>query len=137
MLFTTLSRGKVGACMATVKSVVDELRAKGKEKTRAIYLRHGMPADERTLGVSTADMKLVSEAQLILLSAKHMEGYVGKLKEATGTGGTLVEVGDRAKLAVPFSFETEDILSRIERTKPFGRTALKIGTLRPTSSHSA
>lgn len=36
----------------------------------------------------------------------------------------LVEVGDRAKLAVPFSFETEDILSRIERTKPFGRTAL-------------
>ena len=47
--------------MATVKSVVDELRAKGKEKTRAIYLRHGMPADERTLGVSTADMKLVTK----------------------------------------------------------------------------
>src|SRR4051812_8949229 len=28
-----------------------------------------------------ADLKLVSQAQLILLSAKHMESYVGKLKE--------------------------------------------------------
>jgi zinc/manganese transport system substrate-binding protein len=42
-----------------------------------------------------ADLRLVSQAQLILLSAKHMEGYVGKLKEATGTKGALVEVGDQ------------------------------------------
>src|ERR1700709_669510 len=41
-----------------------------------------------------ADLKTVGDAQLILLSAKHMEGYVGKLKEATGTKATLVEVGD-------------------------------------------
>jgi zinc/manganese transport system substrate-binding protein len=41
-----------------------------------------------------ADMKVVGDAQLILLSAKHMEGYVGKLKEATGAQGRLVEVGD-------------------------------------------
>jgi ABC-type Zn uptake system ZnuABC Zn-binding protein ZnuA len=41
-----------------------------------------------------ADLKIVSAAQLILLSAKHMEGYVGKLKESTGTKGTMVEVGD-------------------------------------------
>lgn len=41
------------------------------------------------------DLKLVSQAQLILLSAKHMESYVGKLKEATGTKGALVEVGDQ------------------------------------------
>jgi len=41
-----------------------------------------------------ADLKTVGEAQLILLSAKHMEGYVGKLKEATGTKGNLVQVGD-------------------------------------------
>jgi ABC-type Zn uptake system ZnuABC Zn-binding protein ZnuA len=40
------------------------------------------------------DLKIVGEAQLILLSAKHMEGYVGKLKESTGTKGALVEVGD-------------------------------------------
>jgi len=41
-----------------------------------------------------ANLKAVSDAQLILLTAKHMESYVGKLKEATGTKGTLVEVGN-------------------------------------------
>src|SRR5579871_1200524 len=41
-----------------------------------------------------ADLKTVGDSQLILLSAKHMEGYVGKLKEATGTKGNLVQVGD-------------------------------------------
>src|SRR5580693_3700668 len=41
-----------------------------------------------------ADLKAVGDAQLILLTAKHMEGYVGKLKEATGTKGALVEVGN-------------------------------------------
>ena len=41
-----------------------------------------------------ADLKTVGEAQVILLSAKHMEGYVGKLKESTGTKGAVVEVGD-------------------------------------------
>jgi len=40
------------------------------------------------------DLKTVGDAQIILLSAKHMEGYVGKLKESTGTKGTLIEVGD-------------------------------------------
>jgi len=41
------------------------------------------------------DLKTVGSAQVILLSAKHMEGYVGKLKESTGTKGALIEVGDR------------------------------------------
>lgn len=41
-----------------------------------------------------ADLKTVGDAQLILLTAKHMEGYVGKLKEATGAKGTLLEVGN-------------------------------------------
>jgi len=40
------------------------------------------------------DLKVVGQAQLILLSAKHMESYVGKLKQATGTQGAMVEVGD-------------------------------------------
>ena len=41
-----------------------------------------------------ADLKIVSRAQLILLSAKHMEGYVGKLQQGAGAKGLLVEVGD-------------------------------------------
>ena len=41
-----------------------------------------------------ADLKTVGSAQLVLLSAKHMEGYVGKLREATGGTGSFLEVGD-------------------------------------------
>jgi ABC-type Zn uptake system ZnuABC Zn-binding protein ZnuA len=41
-----------------------------------------------------SDLKAVANAQLVLLSAKHLEGYVGKLKDATGTKAPLVEVGD-------------------------------------------
>lgn len=41
------------------------------------------------------DLKTVAQAQVILLSAKHMEGYVDKLKEATGARGLLVQVGDQ------------------------------------------
>lgn len=44
-----------------------------------------------------SDLKIVSNAQLVLLSAKHLEGYVGKLREATGTSAALVEVGDRSR----------------------------------------
>lgn len=41
------------------------------------------------------DLKTVSQSQLVLLSAKHMEGYVNKLKEATGGKNRVVEVGDQ------------------------------------------
>lgn len=42
-----------------------------------------------------SDLKTVTQSQLVLLSAKHMEGYVNKLKEATGGKGNIVEVGDK------------------------------------------
>lgn len=38
------------------------------------------------------DLQTVSRAQLVLLSAKHMEGYVAKLKQ-TAAAGRVVEVG--------------------------------------------
>ncbi|MDB6150149.1 MAG: troA [Chthoniobacter sp.] len=41
-----------------------------------------------------SDLKVVENSQLILLSAKHMEGYIGKLREATGGKATLLEVGN-------------------------------------------
>jgi len=56
-----------------------------------------------------ADMKTVGDAHLILLSAKHMEGYVGKLKEATGAKGRLIEVGDGfASLKLPGDHDGHD-----------------------------
>jgi 3-methyladenine DNA glycosylase AlkD len=46
--------------MATVKTVMAELKSKGKENTRAIYARHGIPI-ERTFGVSNADLKVIAK----------------------------------------------------------------------------
>jgi len=40
------------------------------------------------------DLRVVASTQIVLLSAKHMEAYVGKLKEATGSRAAFVEVGD-------------------------------------------
>jgi ABC-type Zn uptake system ZnuABC Zn-binding protein ZnuA len=42
-----------------------------------------------------SDLKTVSSADLILLSAKHVEGYVGKLREASGARAAILEVGNR------------------------------------------
>jgi ABC-type Zn uptake system ZnuABC Zn-binding protein ZnuA len=63
--------------------------------TRVTVTGHVKPGvDPHEFEPKPADMKIVGDAQLILLSAKHMEGYVGKLKEATGARGRLIEVGD-------------------------------------------
>src|SRR5258708_4670909 len=62
---------------------------------RVVVTGHVKPGiDPHEFEPKPADLKTVGDAQLILLSAKHMEGYVGKLKEATGTKGNLVEGGD-------------------------------------------
>jgi 3-methyladenine DNA glycosylase AlkD len=46
--------------MSTLNSVMDSLKAKGSEKFRATYVRHGIPAD-RTFGVSNADLKTIAK----------------------------------------------------------------------------
>ena len=45
--------------MATVASIMAELKKKGKEQTRKIYARHGMATDNM-FGVSVADLKLIA-----------------------------------------------------------------------------
>jgi zinc/manganese transport system substrate-binding protein len=62
---------------------------------RVAVTAHVKPGvDPHEFEPTPGDLKTVGESQLILLSAKHMEGYVGKLKESTGTKGALVEVGN-------------------------------------------
>jgi len=46
--------------MVTVQSVMDDLKARGTEKTRRILAKHGLPAD-RMYGVSNADLKLIAK----------------------------------------------------------------------------
>src|SRR5688572_31383002 len=55
-----------------------------------------------------SDLKAVAEADLVLLSAKHMEGYVGKLREATGTKGAIVEVGNRGMKSLKLTVDHGD-----------------------------
>lgn len=47
--------------MATVSTVLADLKAKAAENVRALYLRHGAPPDH-TLGTKTADLKLVAKS---------------------------------------------------------------------------
>lgn len=44
---------------------------------------------------TAADLKIVSSSDIILVSARHLEGYVGKLREASGGKAALLEVGDQ------------------------------------------
>ena len=65
----------------------------GDRVTLTAHIKPGV--DPHEFEPKPADLKTVGDAQLILVSAKHLEGYVGKLKQATGAKGALVEVGDR------------------------------------------
>ena len=55
-----------------------------------------------------SDLKAVANAQIVLLSAKHMEGYVGKLKDATGTKAALVQVGDKGMKSLKLTVQHGD-----------------------------
>ena len=46
--------------MSGLTPVMKELKAKGTEKARATYVRHGIPA-ERAMGVSVADLKVIAK----------------------------------------------------------------------------
>lgn len=45
----------------TAHTILDTLQAKGRASTRAIYARHGLPAD-RVYGVSVADLKIIAKS---------------------------------------------------------------------------
>ena len=47
--------------MANAKTILAELKKKASAKARAIYAKHGLPAD-RTYGVSVADMKTIAKS---------------------------------------------------------------------------
>jgi hypothetical protein len=104
-----------------------ELKAKGSEKTRATYARHGMPA-ERTLGVSTADMKVVAKAlkgqqELAMelyatgmMEAMYLAGMVAK-----GSGMTRAELNAWAKGAVGMSMIAEHTVPWVAVENAAGR----------------
>ena len=42
-----------------------------------------------------ADVAVIANAELVLASGKHLEGYLAKLHPSSGSAGTFLEVGDR------------------------------------------
>jgi hypothetical protein len=75
--------------MATLTAVMQELKSKGSEKTRATYARHGIPA-ERAMGVSVADLKVVAKG-LKGEQALAMELYATGMMEAMYLAGMVAK----------------------------------------------
>lgn len=75
--------------MPTLSSVMTALKTKGKESTRKIYSRHGMPLD-RVLGVSAADMKLIAKTNKGQ-QALALELYATGIMEAMYLAGMIAD----------------------------------------------
>jgi 3-methyladenine DNA glycosylase AlkD len=75
--------------MPTITSVMAALKSKGKENTRKIYSRHGMPFD-RVLGVSAADMKLIAKT-IKGQQALALELYATGIMEAMYLAGMVAD----------------------------------------------
>lgn len=113
--------------MATVKSIVAELKSKGKETTRRTYARHGVPED-RMFGVSVADLKVIAkgikgEQQLALdlfetgnLDAMYLAGMVAK-----GTQMTKAQLQAWAKGAGSLTMVVEYSVPWVAVESPYAR----------------
>jgi ABC-type Zn uptake system ZnuABC Zn-binding protein ZnuA len=79
--------------ISAFSSVLSEIatRVGGAEVVVISHIPAG--SDPHEFEPKPADLKEVSKSSLVLLSAKHLEGYVGKLQQATGGVVPLLEVG--------------------------------------------
>lgn len=81
-------------CVSSFSTILTEIAEQVGGDRVAVTAHVKAGVDLHEYEPKPADLKAVGNAQLVLLTAKHMEGYVGKLKEATETRGALVEVGN-------------------------------------------
>lgn len=101
LAFTTLALSTLSLCAAekipvsSFSTILTEIAEQvGGDRVEVTgHVKPGM--DPHEFEPKPADLQRVAKASLILLSAKHMEPYVGKLKESTRAQGLLVEVGDQ------------------------------------------
>ena len=95
---------RVSSFSTILTEVVEQVGGDRVEVTA--HLKPGI--DPHDFEPKPSDLKAVANAQIVLLSAKHMEGYVGKLKDATGTKATLVEVGDKGMKSLKLTVQHGD-----------------------------
>jgi ABC-type Zn uptake system ZnuABC Zn-binding protein ZnuA len=79
--------------VSTFSTVLTEI-AEQVGGSRVLVTGHVKPGmDPHQFEPKASDLKTVSEAQLILLSSKHMESYIDNLQESTGTKAMVVQIG--------------------------------------------
>ncbi|MEO6741068.1 MAG: metal ABC transporter substrate-binding protein [Chthoniobacteraceae bacterium] len=98
ILFLLLASARAGDGRLRVSSfstiLTEIVREVGGENVNVTgHVKPGV--DPHEFEPSSADLKIVSSAGLILASGKHLESYVGKLREAAGGKAALLEVGDQ------------------------------------------
>lgn len=81
--------------VSSFSTILTEIAAQvGGAKVEVIgHVKPGV--DPHEFQPKAADLKVVASADLILVSARHLEHYVGKLREASGGKAALLEVGDQ------------------------------------------
>ena len=81
--------------ISSFSTILTEIAAQvGGEKVEVTgHVKPGV--DPHDFEPKPADLKIVASADLILVSARHLEGYVGKLRAAAGGKAALLEVGDQ------------------------------------------
>jgi len=79
--------------VSTFSSVLTELAERVGGPLVSVTGHVAAGTDPHEFEPKPSDLKVVSRADLVLLSAKHLEGYVGKLREATEGKARFVEVG--------------------------------------------
>src|SRR4051794_32350374 len=89
------ARGDSHIPVSTFSTILTEIAGQVGGDRVAVHAHVTAGVDPHEFEPKPADLEIVASSQLVLLSAKHMEGYVGKLREATGTKSRVVEVGDQ------------------------------------------
>ncbi len=85
------ARLRVSSFSTILTEIVREVGGENADVTG--HVKPGVDPHEFT--PTAADLKIVASSDIILVSARHLEGYVGKLREASGGKAVLLEVGDQ------------------------------------------
>jgi ABC-type Zn uptake system ZnuABC Zn-binding protein ZnuA len=86
-------RAELPLKICSFSTVLSEVASRVGGEAVQVYAHVKPGSDPHDFEPRPSDLKRVAEADLVLLSAKHMEGYVGKLREASGGRARFLEVG--------------------------------------------
>jgi ABC-type Zn uptake system ZnuABC Zn-binding protein ZnuA len=93
------------ASFSTIETEIAQ-QVGGEHVEVAVLVKPGV--DPHEYEPTPADLRQVSNAQLILTSGKHIENYLNKLQEATGGKADLLKVGDHLSSLKMKPNEAED-----------------------------